>query len=81
MLQGESSDYSLSQEKSAVETTQAGADAHEIMVSVLVTHTLRGENFLEEGVKFMRNQLARGVIVKKVDSPRLNHEKNSIFFI
>jgi len=59
--------------------SRAGADAHEIMMSVLVTHNLRGENFLEEGAKFMRKQFGRGITVKKVDNPRLRFEKNSIF--
>lgn len=36
-----------------------GADAHETLMSVLETHKLRNENFLEEGAKFMRKQLAQ----------------------
>jgi transposase len=59
--------------------SRAGADAHEIMMSVLVTHNLKGENFLEEGAKFMRKQFGRGITLKKVDSPRLEFEKNPIF--
>ena len=59
--------------------SRAGATAHEIMMSVLVTHNLRGENFLEEGAKFMRKQFGRGITVERVVTPRLEFEKNSIF--
>jgi len=59
--------------------SRAGADTHEIMMTVIVTHTLRGENFLEEGAKFIRKQIGRGITIKKVDSRRLIFEKNSIF--
>jgi hypothetical protein len=33
-------------------------------MSNIAAHNLRGKNFLEEGVKFMRNQLRRGVTIK-----------------
>jgi len=59
--------------------SRAGADTHEIMMSVFAAHNLRSENFLEEGAKFMRNQLGPGFIVKRVNSRRLMLEKNSIF--
>ena len=59
--------------------SRAGADTHEIMMSALVTHNLRRENFLEEGAKFMRNQLGRGVTTRITISHRLWTEKNSIF--
>jgi hypothetical protein len=59
--------------------SRAGADAHEIMMSVLVTHTLKGQTFLEEGAKFMSKQFGRGITVREVDRHGLSFKKNSIF--
>jgi len=33
-------------------------------MSILETHKLRNENFLEEGAKFMRKQLAKEVTLR-----------------
>ncbi len=44
--------------------SEAGASTHEILMSITATYNLRGENFLEEAEKFMRNQLRRGVTIK-----------------
>lgn len=64
---------------SAGNKSEEGAKAHEIMMTVIVTHNLKGESFLEEGAKFIREQFGRGIIVKRVDLRRLKFEKNSIF--
>jgi transposase len=45
--------------------SEAGACTHGILMSTFATYNLRGEDFLEEGVKFMRNQLRRGVTIKE----------------
>lgn len=44
--------------------SKTGANTHEVLMSNIAAHNLRGKNFLEEGVKFMRNQLRRGVTIK-----------------
>jgi transposase len=64
---------------SAGNRSEEGAKAHEIMMTVIVTHDLKGESFLEEGAKFIREQFGRGITVKRVDLRRLKVEKNPIF--
>jgi transposase len=44
--------------------SQMGAETHGTMMTILETHKLRNENFLEEGAKFMRNKLGKGVTSK-----------------
>ena len=50
---------------SAGNDSRQGADTHEIMMTVIVTHTLRGESFLKEGAHFIRQQIGRGILIKK----------------
>ena len=64
---------------SAGNKSRKGADTHETMMSVIVTHNLKGESFLEEGRKFIREQFGRGITVKRVDCRRLKFEKNPLF--
>jgi hypothetical protein len=44
--------------------SETGAENHETMMSVIETHKLRNENFLEKGAKFMKNQLGQQVTSK-----------------
>jgi hypothetical protein len=44
---------------------KSGTETHEVLLSTIATYNLRGENFLEEGVKFMRDQLRQGIHVEK----------------
>ena len=50
---------------SAGNDSREGADTHEIMMTVIVTHKLRGESFLKEGAQFIRKQIGRGITVKR----------------
>lgn len=44
--------------------SRTGADTHEILMSILESHKLRNENFLEKSAQFMKNQLKQEVTSK-----------------
>jgi len=50
---------------SAGNDSRQGADTHEIMMTVIVTHILRGENFLKEGANLIRQHIGRGIAIKR----------------
>ena len=57
-----------------------GAETYEVLLSTIATYSLRGEDFLEEGVKFMRDQLRRGITIRENNVGRVFEDSLSSFF-
>jgi transposase len=60
--------------------SEAGAETHEVLLSTIATYNVRGEDFLEEGVKFMRDQLRRGITIRENNVGRMLEDSLSSFF-